>query len=66
MTQVQLRAFRLDQPQPNDLVGNPVLAADPGCGFEATIGLRVLDTNGNALLESGLTATNLTSHGRRH
>ena len=61
MTQIQLQAFRLDQPQPNDLVGNPVLVAGSGGGFEATIRLRVLDANGNVLLESALTATNLTS-----
>jgi len=61
MPEVSLRAFRLDQPQPNDLVGNPVLVAGSGGGFEATIRLRVLDGNGHVLVESSLITTNLTS-----
>lgn len=61
MSEVSLREFRLDQPQPNDLVGNPVLVAGSGGGFEATISLRVIDANGHVLLESSLTTTNLTS-----
>ncbi len=61
MSEVSLREFRLDQPQPNDLVGNPVLVAGSGGGFEATISLRVIDANGQVLLESSLTTSNLTS-----
>lgn len=41
--------FRLDQPQPNDLVGNPVMIAGMGGGFEGTIGIRVLDGNGHRI-----------------
>lgn len=61
MSQALLEAFRLDQPQPNDLVGNPVLVAGAGGGFEASITLRVLDANGHVLIETSLTTTNLTS-----
>ena len=39
-------SFRLDQPRANDLVGNPLLIAGSGGGFEATIAVRVLDGNG--------------------
>ncbi len=46
--------FRLDQPQPNDLVGDPLLVAGVGGGFEGTIGIRVLDGNGN-IIESTYT-----------
>ena len=53
--------FRVDQPQPHDLVGNPLLLAWSGGGFEATIGVRVLDGNGAVLLETFLTSTNLIS-----
>ena len=41
-------SFRLDQPRANDLVGNPLLIAGSGGGFEATIAVRVLDGNGQA------------------
>jgi len=41
--------FRLDQPQPNDLVGSPLLIAGMGGGFEATIGIRVLDDTGQVI-----------------
>ncbi len=41
--------FRLDQPQPNDLVGNPLLIAGMGGGFEGTIGIRVLDDTGRVI-----------------
>jgi nucleoid-associated protein YgaU len=54
-------AFRVDQPQPNDLVGNPVLVAGLGGGFEATLDLRVLDAQGQVLVEKPVTARNLTS-----
>jgi LysM repeat protein len=53
--------FRVDQPQPNDLVGNPLLIAGTGGGFEATIDIRVLDSNGDVLLETSLQSTNLLS-----
>lgn len=61
MSQVMLQAFRLDQPQPNDLVANPIPVAGSGGGFEATIRLRVLDANGHVLLDSSLTSSNLTA-----
>jgi nucleoid-associated protein YgaU len=54
-------AFRVDQPRPNDLVGNPVLVAGMGGGFEATIDLRVLDGDGKVLVETFTTAANLIS-----
>jgi LysM repeat protein len=53
--------FRVDQPQPNDLVGNPLLVAGTGGGFEATIDIRVLDSDGNVLLETSTLSTNLLS-----
>ncbi len=40
------RAFRVDQPLPNDLVGNPVLLAGSGGGFEGQIDVRLLDSTG--------------------
>ena len=54
-------SFRLDQPRANDLVGNPLLIAGSGGGFEATIAVRVLDGNGQVLVETSVTNTNLTS-----
>lgn len=54
-------AFRVDQPKANDLVGNPLLIAGMGGGFEATIDIRVLDGNGRVLLETFTTAANLIS-----
>jgi hypothetical protein len=54
-------SFRLDQPQANDLVGNPLLIAGSGGGFEAVIDLRVLDGNGQVLAETSVTSSNLTS-----
>jgi hypothetical protein len=53
--------FRVDQPRPDDLVGNPLLLAGSGGGFEATIEVRVLDGTGAVLLETFLTSTNLIS-----
>ncbi|MGH8901799.1 MAG: LysM peptidoglycan-binding domain-containing protein [Egibacteraceae bacterium] len=53
--------FRVDQPRPNDLVGNPLLLAGMGGGFEATIAIRVLDAQGAVLLETSTTSTNLIS-----
>ena len=53
--------FRVDQPRPNDLVGDPLLLAGSGGGFEATIDIRVLDGTGAVLLETFTTATNLIS-----
>lgn len=55
------RRFRLDQPRANDLVGDPLLLAGAGGGFEATIDIRVLDGNGAVLLETFTTSTNLIS-----
>ncbi|CAN5897089.1 hypothetical protein BH20ACT6_BH20ACT6_11670 [soil metagenome] len=55
------RRFRVDQPQPNDLVGDPLLVAGMGGGFEATIDIRVLDANGNVVVETFTTAANLIS-----
>ena len=54
-------SFRLDQPQANDLVGNPLLIAGSGGGFEAVIDVRVLDGNGQVLAETSVTSSNLTS-----
>lgn len=42
MSESLLEAFRLDQPRANDLVGNPLLIAGSGGGFEAVIVVRVL------------------------
>lgn len=53
--------FRLDQPQPNDLVGDPLLLAGSGGGFEANISIRILDANGAAVAETFTMARNLTS-----
>ena len=44
--------FRVDQPQPNDLIGDPLLVAGTGGGFEATIDIRVLDGDGDVLLQT--------------
>jgi nucleoid-associated protein YgaU len=54
-------SFRVDQPRPNDLVASPLLIAGMGGGFEATIDIRVLDGNGQVLVETFTTATNLIS-----
>jgi nucleoid-associated protein YgaU len=51
--------FRIDQPRPNDLVGNPLLVAGMGGGFEATIDIRILAGDGRVLLETFTTSTNL-------
>jgi nucleoid-associated protein YgaU len=53
--------FRLDQPRPNDMVGDPVLLAGSGGGFEATISIRVLDANGVVVADTFTMARNLTS-----
>src|SRR5215207_4040045 len=53
--------FRIDQPQPNDLVGDPLSIAGMGGGFEATIDIRVLDANGNEFLTTSVQSTNLIS-----
>ena len=53
--------FRVDQPQPNDLVGDPLLIAGSGGGFEATIDIRVLDANGNEFVTTSVQSTNLIS-----
>lgn len=54
-------SFRVDQPQPNDLVGDPLLVAGTGGGFEATIDIRILDGAGGVLLETFTSSTNLLS-----
>jgi nucleoid-associated protein YgaU len=54
-------AFRVDQPRPNDLVGDPLLVAGVGGGFEATIDIRLLDGNGAVLINTFTMSTNLTS-----
>lgn len=53
--------FRIDQPRANDLVGNPLLIAGVGGGFEAVINLRVLSVAGQVLVETSVMSTNLTS-----
>jgi nucleoid-associated protein YgaU len=53
--------FRIDQPQPNDIVGHPLLLAGMGGGFEATIDIRVRDGDGKVLVETFTNATNATS-----
>lgn len=53
--------FRVDQPRPNDLVGDPVLLAGAGGGFEATIDIRILDADGAVVVQTSTTARNLTS-----
>ena len=53
--------FRVDQPQPNDLIGDPLLVAGTGGGFEAAIDIRVLYGNGTVLLETSTQSTNLLS-----
>lgn len=54
-------AFRVDQPRPNDLVGDPLFVSGLGGGFEATIDIRVLDGAGGVLLETSTQSTNLIS-----
>ena len=53
--------FRVDQPRANDLVGAELLVAGTGGGFEAVIDLRVLDANGNVVVQTLTTSTNLIS-----
>jgi Immunoglobulin-like domain of bacterial spore germination/LysM domain len=53
--------FRVDQPRPNDLVGDPLLVSGLGGGFEATIDIRVLDGDGNIFIETFTQSTNLIS-----
>ena len=50
MSESLLEAFRLDQPRANDLVGNPLLIAGSGGGFEAVIVVRILAGNGQLLV----------------
>ncbi len=61
MTNGSADSFRLDQPRANDLVGSPLLLAGSGGGFEATINVRVVDGNGQTLLETSAMSTNLVS-----
>ncbi len=60
-TFVSREAFRVDQPQPNDLVGDPILLAGSGGGFEATIGIRILDANGAPVVQTFTMSRNLTA-----
>ncbi len=53
--------FRIDQPRANDIVGNPLLLAGMGGGFEANIGIRVLDGTGALIVETFTMSTNLRS-----
>jgi len=55
------QSFRIDQPQPHDLVGDPVLLAGSGGGFEATISIRILDANGVAVADTFTMSHNLTA-----
>lgn len=53
--------FRVDQPRPHDIVDNPLQVAGLGGGFEGNIGIRVIDGNGDAIVETFTTNTNLAS-----
>lgn len=61
MSESVAEAFRVDQPRANDLVGNPLLIAGSGGGFEGTIAIRILTGDGRILHETTLTRTNLTA-----
>ncbi len=54
-------AFRIDQPRANDLVGDPMLLAGSGGGFEATINIRILDATGTAAVSTFTMSRNLTA-----
>jgi len=60
------QTFRVDQPQPNDLVGDPVLLAGSGGGFEATIDIRILDASGAVALQTFTMSRNLTAPWQAH
>jgi hypothetical protein len=49
-------ANEIQQPKPFDLVGNPVLVAGIGTGFEGTFAARVRDGNGAELALTNITA----------
>ena len=53
--------FRLDQPRPNDLLGDEILLAGMGGGFEGTMSIRVLDGTGHVLVEDHHTGSSLAS-----
>lgn len=53
--------FRVDQPRPHDIVDNPLQIAGMGGGFEANIGVRVLDGNGDQIVSTFTMNTNLAS-----
>jgi nucleoid-associated protein YgaU len=53
--------FRVDQPRPHDIVDNPIAVAGAGGGFEGHIEIRVIDGNGDAIVETSTTNTNLIS-----
>jgi nucleoid-associated protein YgaU len=61
MAEQLAESFRIDQPRPNDLVGDPLLIAGSGGGFEATIAVRVLDSEGRVIVQTSVTGTNLIS-----
>ncbi len=44
-----IHGIRVDQPQPNDLVGNPTLISGVATGFEGDVRARVVDANGVVL-----------------
>lgn len=53
--------FRVDQPRANDLVGDPVLIAGSGGGFEANISIRILDANGGVAVDTFIMSRNMTA-----
>lgn len=61
MSSLMDQHFRVDQPRPNDIVDNPIEVAGLGGGFEGNIGIRVIDGNGDAIVETSTTNTNLAS-----
>ena len=54
-------SFRVDQPRANDLVGDPLLLAGMGGGFEANIGIRILDDTGAVVAQTSTMSSNLPS-----
>ena len=46
-----IRSISIRQPRPFDLVGDPILVAGMIVAFEATFRARVLDANGNVLVD---------------
>jgi LysM repeat protein len=48
---LRIRTISIRQPRPFDLVGDPILVAGMIVAFEATFRARVLDANGNVLVD---------------